>query len=133
MLLHSTFTKQYHSPQCWAIVDEANDIFLKLKSETARLGAVKEQILIRYLGSGWVKAHHSWSENGNTFISRRLFNHFLYTVIPLTEELDVPEEPPLNVQKVQEIKTLGTVSELAEDMEKLSDDRCKEMRRREIN
>ena len=91
---------------------------------------MKEQILIRYLGLGWVKAHHVWSENGNTFTSSRLFNHLLETVIPLTEELDVPEEPPLNVPRVQETKTLGTVSELAEDMKMLSDNRCKEMRRK---
>ena len=51
-------------------------------------------------------------------------------MIPLTEELDVPEEPPLNVQRVRETKTLCTVSELAEDMKKLSVDRCKEMRRK---
>ena len=31
---------------------------------------------------------------------------------------------------MRETKTLGTVSELAEDMKKLSDDRCKEMRRK---
>ena len=110
-------------------MEEAKSTYARLASETARLAAVKEQILIRYLGLGWVQAHHAWSENGNTFTARRLLKHLVEVVIPLAEELDVPQEPPVNVPKIPEMKVLGTVSELGEDAKKLSDDKLLELRK----
>jgi len=86
MVLQYTFTSSTIHHDVGQQLRKQMICFLKLKSKTALLGAVKEQIPIRYLGSGWVKAHHAWSENGNTFPSRRLFNHLLDMVIPLTEE-----------------------------------------------
>ena len=112
-------------------MEEAKSTYARLASETSRLAAVKEQICIRYLGLGWVQAHHTWSENGNTFTARRLLKHLVEVVIPLplAEELDVPPEPPVNVPKIPEMKVLGTVSELGEDAKKLSDDKLLELRK----
>ena len=47
-------------------------MFRDLGSEAARLAAVKEQILLGYLGLGWEEAHHAWSKDGVTFISEEL-------------------------------------------------------------
>ena len=44
--------EQYHSPRCRKSVKEARSTYARLTSETARLAAVKEQILIWYLGLG---------------------------------------------------------------------------------
>ena len=115
------FHEQYHSPRCWKTVREAKQIYNILKSESARLAAVKEQILIRYLGLGWAKAHHPWSRDGETFTSDTLFKHLLNVVIPLRNELDVPPEPPLNVPDLPDVTNLGTVSELAERMKEVSE------------
>jgi len=52
------FWEQYNSPRCWRTEGKAQEIFDKLNSKTAKVAAVKEQILIRYLGLGWVDAHH---------------------------------------------------------------------------
>ena len=123
------FFEQYHSPRCWTCVDTARIFYLKLKSETARLAAVKEQILIRYLGLGWVEAHHAWSEEGATFTSRVLLTHLLEVVIPLAGKMNVPAEPPLNVPALPQVKKLGTVSELAEEMKELSDAKLIELRK----
>ena len=49
------FYEQYHSPWCWLRKKDAKETYLKLGNESARLAAVKEQILIRYLGLGWVE------------------------------------------------------------------------------
>jgi len=97
-------------------VEEAKSTYTRLASETARLGAVKEQILIRHLGLGWVLAHRTWSGNGNTFTARRLLKHLVEVIIQLTDKLDVPPEPHVNVPKIPEMKVLGTVSELWERM-----------------
>ena len=46
------FWEQYDSPRCCKTVDEATEQYNDQKSKTAKLRAVKEQILIRYLGLG---------------------------------------------------------------------------------
>ena len=56
--------------------------------------------------------------------------HLVEVVAPLAEELDVPPEPPVNVLKIPEMKVLGTVSELGEDMKKLWGDKLLELRKK---
>ena len=52
-------------------------MYRDLGSEAARLAAVKEQILIGYLGLGWEEAHHAWSKDGVTFISEELLKRIM--------------------------------------------------------
>ena len=49
------FYEQYHSPRCWVTKEKAMQEYGKIKSDAQKLKAVKEQILIRYLGLGWEK------------------------------------------------------------------------------
>ncbi len=44
------------------------------ESKSTRLNAVKEQMLICYLGLGWDDAHHPWSKSGVTFSSNKYGN-----------------------------------------------------------
>ncbi len=48
---------KYFSPRCWKTVQQALDEFEKLSSKKDKIECVKEQLLIRYLGLGWEKAH----------------------------------------------------------------------------
>ena len=61
--------EKYHSPRCWLTLEVAAELYSDLGSKTARLAAVKEQILIRYLVMGWELAHRAWSEGVRTFSS----------------------------------------------------------------
>ena len=85
--------------------------------------AVKEQILIRYLGLGWVDAHHPWSKNNNTYTSEVLFQHLIKVVIPLAKKLKVRTEPILDIPNLPYMIELGTKSALAEDHEQESNKR----------
>ena len=105
--------EQYHSPRCWKTVEYAQSVYGQLKSETARLNAVKEQILIRYLGLGWERTHHPWSKSGVTFSSKQLLKHLIETVIPMANELPIPVEPPIKFPSPPESQLLGTESELS--------------------
>lgn len=107
------FWEQYHSPRCWRTAAEARDQFGQLKSKAKKLKAVKEQILIRYLGLGWERAYHPWSKGGVVFSPDELFEFLIDTVIPLAKELKVPKEPPMNMPEPPAMKTLGTTSDLA--------------------
>ena len=46
------FHEKYHSSRCWITLEVATEFYLAMGSETSRLAAVKEQILIRYMGWG---------------------------------------------------------------------------------
>ena len=49
------------------------ELYSFLGSKTERLVAVKEQILIRYMGLGRELAYHAWSEGGSTLSSEELY------------------------------------------------------------
>ena len=80
--------------------------YSELKSETRRLEAVKEQILIRYLGLGWKEAHHPWSANSRPYNLKELFEHLIRVVIPLKDRLELPGEAPLTLPEPPEVLPL---------------------------
>ena len=94
-------------------MEYAQSVYGKLKSESARLNAVKEQILICYLGLRCEDAHHPWSKSGVTFSSKQLLKHLIETVIPMANELTIPVEPPIKFPSPPELQLLGTESELS--------------------
>ena len=55
----------------WKTVKQAKTIYAQLMSKSARLNAIKEQILILKLGFGWMECGHKWSENGYHFTSKK--------------------------------------------------------------
>ena len=113
---------QFHSKRCWKTVRQANHFYSRLKSEAAKLRAVKEQILIRYLGLGWVDAHHPWSAGTIAYTSKQLLRHLTLKVIPMADDLPVPTEPPLNLPSLPVMSKLGTVSSLAKEHEQHSEE-----------
>ena len=60
---------------------------------------------------------HTWYEGGSTFSSEELYKHLAELVIPIADDLAVPPGPPVNIPILPEMKTLETVSDLAEEME----------------
>ena len=63
------FHDKDHSTCCCLTLEVAAGFYSDLGSETTRLAAMKEQILIWYMGLGWELAHHAWYEWGRTFYS----------------------------------------------------------------
>ena len=102
--------QQYHSPRCWKTSKIAFIEFNKLSSNARKLKYTKEQILIRYLGLGWVKAHHPWSKNDHCYSAVELLDHLVKIVIPLQKTETVPSEAPIHLPRVPDTLTLGTKS-----------------------
>ena len=102
------------SERRWKSPREATTIYNQLGSETARLKAVKEQILIHRLGFGWVDCAHQWSCKGHgTYSSRELLNFLKDTVLPIERERGIPSEPATNYAISVSINyELGTISDL---------------------
>ena len=123
------FYEQYDSPRCWTTVRIANDYYCQLNSESARLAAVKEQILIRYLGLGWTKAHHPWSSKDHgTYNAKYLLKWLTNTVIPLADVNDKPDEPPLRMPTPPQRRALGTTSALANEFKAGNSDQREQVR-----
>ena len=90
--------QQYDSPRCWKTKDQAYEAFEGMKWKKDRMAGIKEQILMRYLGLGWVEAHHPWSKKGHgTYSPTELLDHFVKVVLPLADIKKVPVEPPLEL------------------------------------
>ena len=121
--------EQFHSPRFWKTGAVARKKFKEMRGN--KLEAVKEQILIAYLGLGIEGAHHPWSEKQgtttHTFTADELFEHFVLTVLPLVNELKrkgkLPTKPPLNFPSSPETMTCGTTSELGQDLFKIDEER----------
>lgn len=98
----------------WKSADEANQINRELASESRRLNAVKEQILIRKIGFGWLDYAHQWSQDGYQYSPRELLHHLINTVIPLEIERGVPSEAPIMMAPsgLSNKYTLGTETAL---------------------
>ena len=90
---------------------------------------MKEQILIGYLGCGWVEAQHPWSKNDETYTLSYLFRFFKETVIPLEEEKGgIPEEPPLEIPSPPAMGKLGTTTGLALKFKELNEGKYEEFK-----
>ena len=129
--------QQYGSPRCWKTKDQAYEAFEGMKFKKDRMASIKEQILIRYLGLGWVEAHHPWSKKGHgTFSPVELLDHFVKVVLPLADTKEVPTEPPLELPGLPEMCRLGQRAQDCIELEKTlksedSDFRLRALRERE--
>ena len=49
-------------------------------------------------------------------------------MITIADDLDVPLEPPVNILTLPEMRTLGTVSDLAEELETHKEDKLNDFK-----
>ena len=59
-------------PVFWKTKEIAIIEYKKLKSNMAKLNAVKEQIRIHVIGFGWKDLHHPWSKEGCAYTADEL-------------------------------------------------------------
>ena len=63
---------------------------------------------MRYLGCGWVEAHHAWSKDSVSYTATELLDHLVKKVIPLKKVKSVPNEAPFEMPKMPDLPVLGT-------------------------
>ena len=99
------------------------NFYKQLKSEIAKLTAVKEQIW--HLLDIW-----DWLEDRNPFTSLVFMNYLLKVVITLADKLEVPRETSksLNVSDLPQVKNIGIVLESSEELKGLSDTKLAELK-----
>ena len=86
------------------------------------MDVVKDQIQILYIGLVIEEAHHTYSKNGYTYTADELFKHLVDTAILLYVGLKrkgkLPTVAPLKLQCPPNVATLGTMSELDNNLYK---------------
>ena len=112
--------EEYGKPRCWRTIAEAEEQFKALGNKTAQMKEVKNQILIRYLGCGWVEAYHPWSKGNHTYTHDELFQHLKSKVIPLSETKTVPDSPPVTLPDLPDAAKLS-LGQLTHDRVSLED------------
>lgn len=100
------YRTMYDSPARWRTPADVTREVGKLKSKSAKLAALKEQIRIRTLGLGWADLHHAWSKDGTDFEPRVLALH-LKVIIAAEATRPIPSTPPVPLPARKVLPTLG--------------------------
>ena len=111
------YYKMYFSDACWK--DDPKNVATnlnRLKSDTARYNALKENILIRVKGFGWDWCKHAWSKNGTKYIIAELSSHLQY-IIKEEKIYNIPNEPPLKVPTQVNLPILGLQTDQVQQLD----------------
>ena len=112
------FFYQSNSPRLWKTAKEGWEECPPVRS--CRLDVVKYQLHIIYMGLGIEEAQHAYSKDGHTNTSDELFEHLAETAIQLYVDLKkkgkLPTVAPLKLPCPPNVATLGTMSELGNDL-----------------
>ena len=103
------YRDMYDSPACWKTAAAVDRELARLKSKTAQLDALKQNIRMRVVGLGWKDLATAWSKDGKEFTPAQLAAH-LKTIIVAGRSRDIPSKPPLPLPARKELPTLGTQS-----------------------
>ena len=100
---------KYDSEACWKTAAKVDEQLEQLRSNTAKLNALKEQIRIRVVGFGWTEFHITWSTKRVARTPDMLADH-LKTILKAEASRPIPRDPPANLPTRKDVSTLGTLS-----------------------
>ena len=100
------YNDKYGSSACWMKVSDVDKELKKLKSKSAKLWALKENIRIRVIGLGWNEFSHPWSKNGIEYSPNELAEH-LKKIIKAEKRRVIPRGPPTLVPQRKNLPSLG--------------------------
>ena len=111
------YHEMYNSEACWRVSRDVDRGLKKLKSNTAKINALKENIRMRVLGLGWRDLSTPWSKNGEYLTTKQLADH-LKMIIKHQRTQKIPLKPPIHLPKRKELPTLGTKTNILSCIEK---------------
>ena len=109
---------KYGSPACWMNVKDVDREIKKLKSVSAKLSALKENIRIRVIGFGWSNFAHPWSKNGIAYSPQELGVH-LKSIIKAEKKCIIPNRPPTQLPQRKNLPQLGTQTSDVKELDAL--------------
>ena len=110
------FFHQSNSARFWKTVKEAWEECPRVRS--CRLDVVKYQLHILYIGLVIKEAHYAYSKDVHTYTADELFENLVETAIDLKRKGKFPTMAPLKLPCPPNVATLGTMSELGNELYK---------------
>ena len=101
------YHEMFGSASCWMNIPSVDCELRKLKSKSAKITALKENIRIRVLGLGWEDLATPWSINGKDLTSDELAKH-LKSIIKEQRKRSIPSKPPIPLPERKDLPILGT-------------------------
>ena len=98
------------SDACWKTCAKVDMELKKIKSDTRKREALKDQIKMRSLGLGWNDCHHAWSKGGTPYSSAVLATHLKQNITKKHKTRKIPKKPPIDYPTRKELPVLGTLS-----------------------
>ena len=114
------YHEMYKSVARWKTISEVKRELKKLKSKTAKLNALKENIRMRVIGFGWKDFATPWSKNGEEFTALYLTSH-LEKIIIYEGRNKIPKKPPVELPKRKELPILGTKTQVLTNLDSTYD------------
>ena len=114
------YREMYKSVVWWKTISEVKRELKKLKSKTAKLNALKENIRMRVIGLGWKDFATPWSKNGEKFTALYLTSH-LEKIIICEGRNKIPTKPPVELPKRKELPILGTKTQVLTNLDSTYD------------
>ena len=107
----SYYWDMYFSDVCWKGKQSiVKTMLARLRSESAKVEALKENIRMRVIGLGWKQFAITWSHKGAKRSVDELATH-LKMIIREEKRLTPPKDPALEMPKCLELPILGTTSQ----------------------
>jgi hypothetical protein len=106
----SYYWDMYRSDVCWKNTKTLTKMLARLKSETAKIEALKENIRMRVIGCGWTQFATTWSHQGKKKSVDELKNHPKW-IIKEEKKLTVPSDPFIELPTRAELPVLGTATQ----------------------
>ena len=118
----------YYSERRLRSAAAVDEMLGQLKSKTAKLDEIKEQIRIRVLGLGWEDLHHPWSKDGKEYSVDILADWLKNKIIPEEDKRPIPEKPPVKRLERKALPVLGTLSADVAKLNVMSEEKEQEIR-----
>ena len=113
----------------WTTGAQARSIFHSLSSDTKKLEAVKDQILMRTLGCGWKHLYPQWQVDNRKRTADELLEHLITVVMEYEKSAKAIVPPSVGVKLVSRQKGLTQMGSATADVQELKSKR-KEKRKK---
>ena len=123
------FLYKYKSGCRWTTGAQARSIFHSLSSDTKKLEAVKDQILMRTLGCGWKHLYPQWQVDNRKRTADELLEHLITVVMEYENSAKAIVLPSVSVKLVSRQKGLTQMGTVTADVKELKS-RRKEKRKK---
>ena len=110
MIEASYYWEMYKSDTCWTNYNTVTKMLRRLKSETAKIEALKENIRLQVIGCGWSQFAITWSHRGKKRSVVELTAH-LKMIIKQEKKLTVPSDPAIELPTRAELPVLGIATQ----------------------